>query len=212
MPEALAKPTLSLGLKTVPLKLQAFKAKIGVKAVMEVREPQPAVAIVPQSVHVAHVQKPRQLDNTDVVSDAAGRGLDHTGPPDSASGSLPARAVDPASAQVHLANPPAKKPRRRRPASILAIDRADLFPAISIAGTPVPVENTKVYPDPKAAERAARHWCRRIALEVAALVPEGQSFAAERFTMRHRLSITNSFFRRLRRADVTAAILELFRS
>jgi hypothetical protein len=112
---------------------------------------------------------------------------------------------------IALQAPAAKKARsRRRPASTIAIPTADLFPAILIAGEPVPVELTQAYADPKAAERAARHWCRAIAWKIGTLVPEPQSCDAERFAMRHRLSIANAFHRRLRRADVIAWILELF--
>jgi hypothetical protein len=155
-------------------------------AVMEVCEPQAALMIVPPPPLAC------------AVASCA-----------SSTSSIPACSVD---AAAPPAAPVPKKPRRRLPASILAIAAADLFPAISIAGEPVPVEATKVYPDAKAAERAARHWCRRIALEVAALVPEPQSQDAELFTMRHRLSITNAFHRRILRANVISSILGLFLS
>jgi hypothetical protein len=103
-----------------------------------------------------------------------------------------------------------KKSRKRRLASILPWP-ADLFTAIEIEGEPVPIEATKAYTNPKVAELAARYWARRISWEIAALVPEDQSHDAELFAMRHRASILSAFHRRLKRADVIAAILALFR-
>jgi hypothetical protein len=215
MPEVAPKPRLTLGLKRPPLALEAFKAKIGLKTA-------PAAALGPTMCEPVTIIETCVMDAADAGSMLASHMVHETKPASAAPASLEVRPVStlkkPSPVSGIPSAPSGGMPsskglaRRRRPASILAIAAADLFPAISIAGEPVPVEATKSYPDAKAAERAARHWCRRIALEVAALAPEPQSQDAELFTMRYRLSITNAFHRRLRRADVISSILGLFLS
>jgi hypothetical protein len=169
MTEIATRPRLTLGLKTIPLKLEAYRAKIGIKsAAMEV--------CAPQTVHVIVPPLPPSFASPDTA-------------------------------------PAAKKRHKYHRASALEWPpRSNLFPATELEGEPVSVEATRTYANPKAADLAARFWCRRIAFEVAALVPEPQSPAAELFAMRSRLSILNAFHRRLRRADVIAAILALFKT
>jgi hypothetical protein len=52
----------------------------------------------------------------------------------------------------------------------------------------------------------AKFWVRRVAHEVARELPMGEREAAERFVLRHRISILSAFHRRLKRSDVVAAM------
>jgi hypothetical protein len=187
MPEAVAKPTLTLGLRTIPLKLQAFKAKIGVKSYMEACEPQAALAIVPPRLLVRAAE---------VVLPVA---------PDAPPTPLPAGAASTARA-------PKKHHKHPHASALPWPPRSRLFAAIELSGEPVSAEATRGYADPKAAELAARFWCRLVARAVAELVPEDRRQDAELFVMRHRLTVLNAFHRRLKKASVVEAISKLFLS
>jgi hypothetical protein len=203
MPEiaTASRPKLTLGLARVPLKLEVYRAKIGFLPAVTVAEPDLQSVITPAaartvSVPGAHTQNPPP---TIALDDHAQK--------------LPAIAPADAVAPETIAHPPAKKHRKHPHASDLPWPpRSRLFPAIEFEGEPVPSEATQTYATPKAAELAARFWCRTIAWEVAARLPEDQRHDAEAFVLRHRLTVLNSFFRRLKKAAVVEAISKLFLS
>jgi hypothetical protein len=55
-----------------------------------------------------------------------------------------------------------------------------------------------------------REWAWKAALEVAKAAPIGRRKSAREFAMTHRLSIADAFRRRLSRADVVKALVEMF--
>jgi hypothetical protein len=81
---------------------------------------------------------------------------------------------------------------------------------MEIAGDPVPDGQVTPCKDDKLAIIGAKFWCRRVAHEVARLRPETQREAAERFVLRHRLTVLAAFHRRLARADVVKAMGRMF--
>jgi hypothetical protein len=70
----------------------------------------------------------------------------------------------------------------------------------------VPSDQVESYKGAKTANFAASFWARRVAFEVAQVMPDDKRDQAERFVLRHRLSIMAAFHRRLPRADVMAAM------
>jgi hypothetical protein len=105
-----------------------------------------------------------------------------------------------------------KKPFKWRPGvSALAWPPAkDRFPLVEIVGEPVSPEQITPQADPSKAEFAARLWVRRVGFEASENLPDDQREACERFCLRHRLTVLSCFHRRLKRADVVAALRELW--
>jgi hypothetical protein len=84
-------------------------------------------------------------------------------------------------------------------------------PFVHIEGSPVqPPEGLAFTADPRAVSAAVSTWLRRIAREVGAAVPWDQREAAEAFVKSHRLSVACAFQRRLAKADVVKAMMEIF--
>jgi hypothetical protein len=177
-----SKPTLSLARR--PMALDAFKARIKLAE--------------PDTSNWNAVQEAEPHNDIGVVMP----GDRHVG------AEQVARPVEPRLADGHVCSKPHKKFKPHPYASALPWPpRSEWFPSIEIDGEPVPDAQVRPGENPKL---SARFWARRVAFEVAKNLPEDQRGAAERFVLRHRLTVLAAFSRKLRRGDVVAAMVGMF--
>src|ERR1035437_2976596 len=179
MTEVAARPKLTLGLKTVPLKLQAYRSKIGLEATHQDDVGIIAPRLVDSKFVAGHGRRRnadvgKQIGETqagyrepqavqeeaqvyDERNDAARHDLVR---PDCTKGVSPLSvAGDPPPDIPPIIMPVAATPKRLRKSALPWPPRARLSPAIELPGEPVPVEATRTYASPNATELAARYWC-----------------------------------------------------
>jgi hypothetical protein len=130
---------------------------------------------------------------------------------------VPKEAV-PCDASASRCDASARKRRKLPPHStLLWPPRSELHPSVDIVGETMPPEQIWGEKDAKAAGRAAGFWVRRVARETAqAVYPDFEAIdlreQVEWFVLRHKLSIMRAFHQRLKRNNVVAKMIDLYKA
>jgi hypothetical protein len=193
MTEATSKPRLTLGLKAVPLKLEAFKARIGlvepaaaivsvlVSKKADLGSPREATRTAPQAIQASEPSKAAAPPQPSASLAASRGGIKVaelatpavvSAPGGACPGNIPATLTPDTMVEIAIAAAAPRKPKRW-PANVSAMAwpaKADMLPAILLDGEPV--ASATDYLDAKKAEGAAAFWARKIAFAVAQNFPE----------------------------------------